>query len=306
MSAGSPDPETLAAFVDGTLAASERDRVSRALASSPELYETVVEAVAVRNELLAERVLPISVRIRSRMLRPAVALPIAAALAGLLMVGRVLQSPSSPYALQLVEDAAWITQMQQQGAHPTLGREWSRIVWPASRSATASGLPVNAAFGAGVLLVNLEVAAAIRDGAGETTARSELSRILGDVPLGSRAASLAATATTERARRDLARSIEQLFAGSPWYALGIWLGQARLAAAAGDPAFFAPDAPATKALNDVRDRLAADPTIRADANTEATLNQVNALLDQMKAGRLSGATASASLASILAVAAASR
>ncbi|MGH7460600.1 MAG: hypothetical protein ACREMA_06180 [Longimicrobiales bacterium] len=314
MTAGSIDPETIAAFLDGTLSASERDPVTRALISSPELYETFIEARAVRDELNTTRepikirthVVPIRKHRAVRLKRLQVALPIAAVLAGVLVVERVALAPRGPQALRLLEDAAWLA-ANQQGAPSSLPGNWSRIVWPASRSAASSGVPANAAFRAGVLLVNIEVAAAIGDSANARTAAADLTNVLSNVSGGVPATTLLAAATSSAARRELAQELQNLFADSPWYEFGMWLGQARLAAAANDLSFFAPAGPAAKPLSDVRDRLAENPANQNDANSQAALNHIDALLTMIKAGQPGTAAAlSDSLSSILSVAASSR
>ncbi|MGH7459973.1 MAG: hypothetical protein ACREMA_02955 [Longimicrobiales bacterium] len=302
------DPETIAAFVDGTLKRRERTRVIRALARDEELYEMVVEAMAVRREVpphdmpapvptVPERIKQIFESFRPIPRRAAAPIPwwrrplpaaaaslAAAAVAALLIVPQLSKSAGLD-PLQLTAHASW----QQSGGSAALGEDWNQIEWPASRSDAPTTVPTNAAFRAGILLVNIEVAAKLNDSARATSAGGELAEVMRSVDGGGMAAA-AAEATTAPARRELRRTLEDRFGDSPWYALGLWLGQARLAAIAGDMSFFAPDARATRELQDLRSKLEADPAIDTDVYSQAALNHTKNLLNQISAGRVSGTT----------------
>jgi hypothetical protein len=158
-----------------------------------------------------------------------------------------------------------------------------------------------------VLLVNLEVAAKRGESAAVTASTEQLADVLGSVRGAVTIATQARTATTPRARKQLTSALEEQFPNSHWYKLGIWLGQARLAAAARDLSFFAPNGRAAKELRRVRDQLTADTAIQNDSNSVATLNQINTLLEQISAAGYSSTTPlSVSLESLLTTAASIR
>jgi hypothetical protein len=300
------DPETIAAFLDGKLEGRERERVVSALAASPDLYDLVVEATAVRIEVPppAERpflVIPSGKRIArffKTTVRPvpwpaAAATLAAAALAGVVFLGQALRS--GPQALGLIADASW-----QRPGDPALGAGWSEITWPGKRGGQPSAAPTGTAFRAGVLQVNFLVAANRGESALVRTSAEALKDVLGNVDGGGPAAVMASTATIEAARRELTKELEGLFDDSPWYALGLWIGQARLSAQAGNVEFFAANSKATKELRRLRDRIEAHQATGGNVNAQATLGHLNTLLEQLNAGGFNGTTPiSAALDSIL-------
>jgi hypothetical protein len=329
MDHGSIDPAAIAAFIDGTLKPKQREEMIRALANSPELYELMVEAAAVSKDVKQqqERAAPAwrqwieTLRQRATQIPGGLTWPVLvpAILAGVLLVARADRSPAAPAALYLVREAAWLARLPQRPsdtlARPddratgTLAIDWDRIEWPGSRGSTPTGAQSGSEFRAGVLLVNFEVAARLGDGARRSAAAEELKTVLGDVPSSGPAVSSVESAAGAESTdfRDVESSINDLMGDSPWYPLGVWVGQARLAAQAGDLSFFESSGPAEEALGGLRGRLAADPATENSASAQATLDQVNALHDDLASGRPNSTTALAeSLQSIITLAAARR
>ena len=293
-----PDPEIIAAFLDGTLKGRERDQVIRSLASSPELYELVVEAAAVRAEVRPEPIFLWKRFVKSprsvvrQVPWPAAATLVAAALAGVVFLSQALLS--SPQALGLTAHASW-----RQPGNTVLGEGWSQVNWPATRGAAPATAPTNAALRAGVLLVNIVVAKNRNESGLVAASGGMLADALEPVSGGGRAVSLARAATTTP-QKELETALERLFPDSPWYEFGLWLRQAQLSAQAGDLEFFAANAPAAKALEDLRGKLAADSATNRDGNSLSTLSQLDQLLNQINAGGFSSTTPlSESLESIL-------
>src|SRR5262245_58402829 len=158
------DPETLAAFLDGTLKGKERDEVVRALASSPEHYHALIEAAEIRNEFPAPAtVIPIRVPAYKRwtVLAPAAA----AALAGLLFVSRIAMQAGGPESLDLVWREAWSKQAREAHSAQGLDPRWRELEWPAARGGGggATGASAGTKVRAGVLLVQLNFAAAVNE-----------------------------------------------------------------------------------------------------------------------------------------------
>jgi hypothetical protein len=247
--------------------------VIKALGDS-DLYDSFLEAAAIQSQL-EPKVIPISSWKKWR-----VALPIAtaAALAGVLTVSQIIQSGRGPEPLRMVRNAAWLHEAKQNGAKEKLGADWNRLAWAAQRSGNSTALsPRGAAVRAGVLQVNLNVAVVTKEDATVTQTRAELRRVLSSVPGGGPAAAQADAASIGA----LNKTVGQLFDDSPWYRLGIWLGQARLAALAQDVLFFAPNADGVRALTDVHDRLATELADKNDVNAMAVLGQINLLLTQI-------------------------
>jgi hypothetical protein len=300
------DPETIAAFLDGRLSAAERDRVLNELARSPEHYETMVEAAAIQRERAGgkdtthepfvsvaaaapEREAPAR---RWRLRRPvqAAVLAMAALLAGLLVLPTVItRKRSSDDVLSLVRGAEWFSVARRQGAAQSLGPNWSRINWPASRSAQPTASATRSGFRAGLDLVNLKFAIETRDSVSVAATAADLSQVLGNVPgAGPAAAQLEqlrrepASAQNEAAASEFARTMRDLFAGSAWFALGAWLGQARLAAAAGDLSLFTPGSPAFSQLTSTRDQLAAEVRLQNDGRAEGVLNELSSLINAIQ------------------------
>ena len=167
-------------------------------------------------------------------------------------------------------------------------------------------MPTNAAFGAGVLLVNIAVATNRNESGLAAAAGEQLASVLENVPRGGRATALARAAATTP-QKDLETELERLFSDSPWYALGLWVRQAQLSASAGDLEFFAANGQAAEVLEEVHGKIVTDTATNRDGNAQATLNRLGTLLSQIKAGGLSSPTPlTESLDSILRTAASIR
>jgi hypothetical protein len=305
------DPETIAAFLDGRLNAEERARVINELARSPEDYETLIEAAANQRELahasnsssspakVTGEIPQAALVFTQRLKAPswALGLPIAAAIVLLLALPTIFSRVRNPVTLNLLRGADWLDSARRAGPSAALGTNWSRVEWPASRSVEPSGSSTGAGFRAGVTLVNLIVAAQGRDSASVVATAADLTRVLGNVQGAGSAAAQSAQVQREpsaehnQITRDVDRSMRELFGDSPWFALGVWVGQARLAALANDLSFFAPESRAARELSSIRDRLVVDVRASGDARSEAALNEVTSLSISIHARSLNDSAA---------------
>jgi hypothetical protein len=283
------DPETLAAFLDGKLGAQEREKVIKAL-GDPEQYESFMEAAALESELGAAEAKPIKFpgrrwAVSTKRWRVGVPVAAAAALAGVLAVSQIIQSARGPESLRLLRNAAFYEQARGNGAPTGVRASLTNIEWPAMRGGKNAEAPRGDAFAAGLLLVNLEFAAKTKEDATIPGIATQLRKVLQRIPGGGPAAALA-NASDKSSLRDVADTMGPLLNDSPWYRLGIWVGQARLAAAADDKLFFAPDAKGMRALTEIEDHLSAtvDP---GDENGAAVVGRVVTLRNQINSGQLS-------------------
>jgi len=292
------DPETLAAFLDGKLSGQEREKVIKALSDS-ELYESFMEASAIQRELgmgeVPEPVVVVDARdrfARSRRWRTYVPAAAAAALAGVLAVSQ-FASARMPESLGLVAKAAFFEQAQENGAQKTLGADWKGPAWSASRGVNSPETPRGDEFKSGVLLVNLDFAARTKEDTVFPRIATQLKKLV------SGPASNMLNPADKTSLRGFSRTISQLFKDSPWYRLGIWTGQARLAVAGNDMSFFAPDSKATRMLTDVYDRITDDAKASGDTSTDVVVGQLKFLLGQINNRQLTDTAARSSVDGIL-------
>ena len=278
------DPETLAALLDGTLPAGERDEVMERLARSPGAFEGFAEAARVLRDLDAEAVAPASRPTDApstlpadappaatapapppsppsmREIRPARRfpgakrwLPLAAVLAAAVLVPRLISrgayDPGT--ALVLLDGATLVTAPGDGSLAAGLGPDWDQPGWSVKRGPDDSLADTRLEFRVGVRLTDVEVALDAGDVGAVRAMVDELTWLAGALPASTFVVTqyndIAARATTGARDDDLnedrakaASSLAALFADdSPWFPLGVWLEQARLAARSRRTAFFA-------------------------------------------------------------------
>lgn len=273
------DPEVLAALLDGTLPAHERDEVLGRLARSPADYEAFVEAVSVLRELEDESGAapvplappPLSLvpppSPPAREIRPArrrlpgakLWLPLAAVLAGVMVVPRLLADPAP---LELLDGRTLVLE-PGDGSIESLGGEWNQPGWSVKRGGGAPYAEQHRDFRIGVRLAELDVALEAGDAQAVQRVEPELFSLFSQVSASGlavdeyRRASERASRQGPGGEEERARALANLAAllrHSPWLGLGIWMEQARLAALAKQPRFFT--ASASGALEKLTDRVA--------------------------------------------------
>jgi hypothetical protein len=244
-----PEPEEIAALVEGRLAPAARTRVVEHLADCDECRELLAESLAVAREAGIE--LP-AVEAADVLLHPATRRRRAAWIpwtlaASLLLAAALAWLYGSWRETGLVGSSA----VARLAADPEarLGGEWSEPVWSVTRGeGPVHPLPATA-FRLGVRSADLELALA-RGGSERLAARrlaAELAQLAASIPLADPVASvyrslgerLAAGGAVDRARlasdaavaADLAREA----ADPALFDLGRWAESGRLAAVAGQP-----------------------------------------------------------------------
>jgi len=254
------DPELVAALLDGALSPADRAQALERLARSPEDYELFVESAALLRDLDADgagapprpvalpATLPSMAAVRPRRwMTPAlVGLPLAAVLAGVL----VLSGNRGVRAEDLLGSVP-----------PVLAPGWDQIPGSSTRGSPESAEQARE-FQIGAYLAQVEIAFDAGDAVAAENVLGELGELLGRLDGGGAtegeyAALQARTAPgtpVDGLESDRVRARESLVAllrDSPWFELGLWAEQARLATLANQPGFFS-----ERAVR-VLDRLAA-------------------------------------------------
>ncbi|MEW5928433.1 MAG: hypothetical protein AB1941_13275 [Gemmatimonadota bacterium] len=278
---GRVDPEVLAALLEGTLPAHERDEVLARLARSPDDYEAFVEAASVLRDLEEESGAapvppsppppapgtPPPVReirpARRRLPGPKLWLPLAAVLAGVMVVPGLLEDPASAAPLELL-DGRTLVATPGDGSLASLGQEWNQPGWSVKRGGGRSLPEQHRDFRIGVRLAELDVALEAGDAQAVRRVEPELISLLSQVEASGlvldeyrQISERASRQDPDGGEEERARAVANLAAflqESPWFGLGIWLEQARLAALANQPRFFT--ASASDALEKLTSRVA--------------------------------------------------
>lgn len=279
------DPEVLAALLEGTLPADERDEVLERLAQSPDDYEAFVEAASVLRDLEEDAGAapvapppPPAAPTPVREIRPArrwfhgprLWLPLAAILAGVLVVQRVVLDDGGARApVELLERDPLVRSSGSGSLALALGPEWDQPGWSVRRGGGQSLADARRDFRIGVRLADLDAALDAGDAQAVQRVAPELTGMVEQAGpgvgfLAAELQEIAALAAAPGPRRDPAREagaaaeLADLFQDAPWFGLGVWVGQARLAALAGRTDFFEDEA-ARRVLEGLIEPVAKQP-----------------------------------------------
>lgn len=244
------DEETLAAFLDGRLDASDRARVVRVLASSPGLFDEFREAAAVAGALRATEHAPVPGVPRWRRN----ALMVVPLLAAAGIVGILITRPGrAPDAIALAQASARTLAAGPASLERNLGPAWSSPPWSVTR-----GGPIDAGAGAAVRLgaryAQLELAATAADTSAWHGVANALAGQLGAVEAAGPLSSLlrAEEIPDGPDRASLAMQLRELSGSAVAFDLGVWMESARLSALGGHSTFFDADGPGIRLLRVLR------------------------------------------------------
>ena len=273
------DPETLAAFLEGRVSPEEREAVLRTLARSKEAYASFMEASAIHRELAdsspisagaavvpppaaPDRLVAGSVggtareAANARWFRPRRFAPIliAAGFFAILIARGGTRRAAEDEAIRLAQGTTLTTDRGSGTLTRTLGDTWDQPPWSIVRGGETTSADRALAVRAGVRFAEFEIAAQLADSTAATSSAQSIAQLLsnteGAAPIAATFRDLA-SAPSFGGRSQRATSAGQLRAllGTPdWFDLGVWAGTARLAALAGDTAFFAPGSRGTSSL----------------------------------------------------------
>jgi hypothetical protein len=276
----SMDLETIAAYIEGRLPPDRRAEVAAYLARSPDEFQVFADAVALRAELtrpstVSEHATASGGRGVRRPRRWLYAGAVsAAAVAALFLVTWSMESGAGPPLFLTAEE------LRVAGAGSmdrALGDGWAVPPWSTLRgSADAQESRANA-FRAGALASHLLLAAdagdgqAVRATAGDLTALRSTAAGPALARITEIASSADATSETLAPAVNSLRDVHE----KPWFDLGAWVEQARLAVIAEDGGFF--DSDAVRAIRSLRRELA------GDAAAATVIDRIDALLGRIEA-----------------------
>lgn len=287
------DPETLAAFLDGTLPPGEREQVLTVLARGGEPYEDFMDAAALLGvlapelpELQATSAADARARRgalfgpqRSRRLRTFAPFLAAAGIAGIMVVSRGRDGSDAAHVVDVVRTIPGHAPAGPGSVSRALGEDWSRAGWPAVRGGERTAESRARAFRMGVRSAQLELALAMGDGAAVVPSAAAAARLAAGVegggPVAARIEGLArsGTAASESERRRTWTELRELAGAPEWFDAGAWTEAARLAALGGRADFFAPGGAAPEEL----DRLLAAVEILPASERQAAAPIVDPL-----------------------------
>ena len=295
------DPETLASFLDGTLPDAERERVLEALARGGAAYDDFVEARALLDKAAADEGVPqpgFGVPIQAsetdvarpkpnvwwRSRRPwAIAAVLAAAsIVAVLVLNRPASSDSASSALlavQSVSDSmAGVTDLDAR-----IGAPWDEPRWTVLRGSEESFNAQAYSFRLGVSYARFRVVLSAQDSRFRRQVSSALARLAAraetGAPVAVRIEQLAMSSAAQPHQEELLRVASELrgiSAPASWFDLGVWTESARLAAKAGDLAFFDSRSPTMSGLPGIVGALGPVPTNDRNA-VEGIVNQLRRL-----------------------------
>lgn len=243
-----PDPERLAALLDGRLSEAQRAELLELLASSDDAFEAYVDAIAVAQELeetsdAQEDVLPLhqAPRTRGRHWPDGRWLALAAMLVGITLIPLLWSKQRTP---DLSDPGQFVTLLEAERAGLPPG--WNSRPWSTTRGAGDPLTPQTRAVRVGARLTDLELAVRARDAASTALLAAEIATLLQDVPASGPLAAVyreierRAGEPSERLEPLLQQgrdSVAQIL-GEDFVALGAWAEAARVAVARRDEAFF--------------------------------------------------------------------
>jgi anti-sigma factor RsiW len=261
------DAETLAAFLDGQLEASERARVLRILAENPEASEAFADAAHAVGALNADSGgrsdatgAPIAQTRRRRGWSVAIPALIAAGIAAAVVLPRLGGNGLAPADL-----AARLSTVPGPGDGSLAGRfgaAWDQPGWSVTRGEGSEVVAPARAFRLGARATDVEIALRAQDTTALRLVAADLVRLASGVDGGSSAAAQyqAIVAMSSRAsgdeRRDAAEALRKVTGGSPWFDLGVWAEAVRVAVTAADTAFLGE---AGASLAGLIERMASQP-----------------------------------------------
>jgi hypothetical protein len=242
-----PDPERLASLLDGRLNEAQRAELLALLASSDEVLEAYMDAVAVTLELeetsAQPDVIPLRRNPRTRGWRwpDGRWLALAALVVGLALIPVLMNRRGAP---DLRDPGQFVALLETERAGLPPG--WNDRPWSTTRGAADPLTPRARAVRVGARLTDLELAVNAGDSAATALLAAEIAALLEDVPASGPLAAL---------YRDVGRRAGQspdqlnslLEQGRDWVAqllgedyvsLGAWAEAARVAAARRDTEFF--------------------------------------------------------------------
>jgi hypothetical protein len=293
------DPETLAAFLDGTLSASDRERLLRAAAQGGAAYEQLIEAQALLYDgTAAEEATPLAVSVAAEppsgsrsstgprwwtggTVWKLGTFLVAASLAAVLLVrqraGSFDASPTTGTVQHVMALAA--------GANPdsAFGTGWHQIDWSITRGPSQSVSDGIYAFRLGVRFVDLAVALSSNDTSARRMLGEKLVALASSAETGSpvamRIEALAGAHTPPTAEEvsSVGDDLRTLVIHQAAYDAAVWTESARAGARANHATFFAPDGTPMRELKRIIAELEALPPPGPAPTAEVlqTLRQVD-------------------------------
>jgi hypothetical protein len=287
------DPEVLAALLDGRLSGKEREEVLTRLARSPEDFDAFAEAAATVRDVAD--VTPLTILKPEPEPEPKpkpspgpnpqwwsakIWLPIAAVLVGAILLRPSMRSGGES-TIALLAGPTLVARPGDSSLASALGADWEQPGWSVSRGGESALVVRQREFRVGVRLADVEASFDARDAAALRTAGGELVAGLGQFEgagsiateyqgLVARASAPDSLVAMAGDRTQARKDILDFLKDSPWFGLGTWVEQARLATLANKAAFF--DLRASESLQRLIDRLSGEA--RADSSTVASLRRL--------------------------------
>jgi hypothetical protein len=274
-----PDPERLAALLDGRLSEAQRAELLDLLASSDDAFEAYLDAVAITEELeeAADEpgVIPLKQRARGRRWPDGRWLALAAMLVGIASIPLLWRGRG---ASDLRDPGQFVTLLEAERAGLPAG--WNSRPWSTTRGAADPLTAQARAVRVGARLTDLELAVRARDAASTALLAAEIAALLEPVPASGPLAAL--YRDVGRRAGESPEQMEPLLAhgrgstahilGEDFVALGAWAEAALIASAHRDAGFFR--SRTTKAvLNQTIEHASLDANVRGSVDRiQSTIN----------------------------------
>jgi hypothetical protein len=271
MSEAQIDPEQLAAFLDGTASATERDAVLQEIASSGRAYAEFVEAAALIREMEPALTVASGGEVKPSEERTAdsgsrrrgyiVSLALLAACLALFFGVRRFRSHNGD-VIQLAQATQPSGPTGAGSIAKTLGVGWDEPGWSVTRGAETTRGTTERAFRAGLRFAQMEFAVNARDSVATGVAATRLEALLSDIggsaPVSARLYQMSQPSSfgDVASRARLASQLRDLLEASDRFNLGVWTGAAQISATNGQTSFFSADG---EALAQLTTLLAASP-----------------------------------------------
>jgi hypothetical protein len=293
------DPETLAAFLDGTLSASDRERLLRAAAQGGVAYDQLIEAqallydgvarveatrlpVAVTSDAVSEGRASNGARWWTRGAAWKLGAILAAASIAGILVQRAVGSPDASPTAGTVRHVMALA----AGANPdsAFGAGWHQIDWSITRGASQSSADDGVyAFRLGVRFVDLAVALSSNDTSTRRILSQTLVALASNAEIGSPVAGRIEALSAASGRPTVAEvssvgdDLRTLVNHPVAYDAAVWTESARAGARANQTEFFARDGAPIRELQRIIAQLEAlqPPGPASTAEVLQTLKQVD-------------------------------